>query len=85
MIKTQMMTQLSFTVAGVVFATVALGFTAVGQLPSFPFRETILVRIANATGTLSNRIYCKNGENGQYSEVHRGWVCPTEPAPFLPN
>jgi hypothetical protein len=53
MIKAQMMKpQLSFTVAGLVLATVALGFTAVSQLPSFPFCETLQVRIAEATGPL---------------------------------
>jgi hypothetical protein len=85
MLKTQMMNQLSFTIAGVVFAVVALGLTTVGELPSFPFPETVLVRIAETAGRPSNRVFCDKGENAQYSAVHRGWVCPTDPAPVWHN
>jgi hypothetical protein len=86
MIKAQMMkSHLSFTVGGLILATVALGFTAVSQLPSFTFREAVMVRITAVNGPLSNRFYCDNGGNGQYSGMHRGWVCPTEPAPAVTN
>jgi hypothetical protein len=79
MIKAQMMkSECSFSLAGLVLAIVVLGFTAVSRPPSLPFRETVLVRIAEATSPASNRYFCENGRNGQYSEVHQGWVCATE-------
>jgi hypothetical protein len=84
--ETDMMkVQLSFSVMGFVLATAALGFTAVRQLPSLPFREISLPSLSWATSSDPRHIYCENGGARQFSNVHHGWVCSTELRPTPSN
>jgi hypothetical protein len=78
-----MKSQLSFTTIGLVPPIVLLAFATVGHLPSFLSRETVRANVAAVSNAPANHIFCDSGVKGQYSMVHRGWVCSTElmPAP----
>jgi len=71
-----MKSQISLIAAGLFVATMALGFAAVGHLPSFKSREVApLVHGAELTGAGARRIYCFIGMKGEPGSLYRGWVC----------
>jgi len=66
-----------------VFAIAAPGFTTKGRLSSFHSLEHLTVRLSAAPFGLAKRIFCHDGENRQFSQIHHGWVCSTEAAPWV--
>lgn len=73
-----MKSQLSFTVMGLVLATAALGFAAVGHLPGLHPRETATVGIARAMDGPPHQIHCFMGLKGEPANLYRGWICERE-------
>ena len=80
-----MKSQLSFTAIGLVLATAALGFAAVGHLPGVHPRETVTVSVAGAKDGPPHRIDCFIGMRGEPGSLYRGWICEREQAPTLAN
>ena len=69
-----MKVQLSHNALWLAFAFVVLAFARVGQ------PQPVMVHQFDLTGSAfaKNDSYCGNGIKGQYSSVHRSWVCSTE-------
>jgi hypothetical protein len=84
--KTNMMKgQLSLSTMGLILAAAALSFYAVRHLPAYLFREAAPVALTEPLPAQQNRIYCETGPRKQYSNVHHGWVCPTQLTPDATN
>jgi hypothetical protein len=66
---------LSFRVMWFVLMTAALGFYTMHYLALLPSWASAVVTAAGDPAVLPD---CENGIPGQYSVIHRGWVCSAE-------
>jgi hypothetical protein len=69
-----------FVAAAVIVLVAAVSsLTAAGGLAALSLRESLGARQAAPNQT--KLIYCPEGENRQFSNIHHAWVCGTELAP----
>ena len=75
-----MKAQLSLTPLWLAPALAVLAYATVDYLSSFVVHQSNLARIAEASDSTNKDSSCGIGIKGQYSNVHHGWVCSTEPS-----
>jgi hypothetical protein len=65
--------------AAITLAVAALSFTIAAGLSALASGESLSA--GAAAPRLTKPIYCPDGENRQFSNIHHAWVCRTELAP----
>ena len=65
--------------AAIALAAAALSLAAAAGLSALASRETFAAWAAPQRP--SKTIFCPDGENRQFSNIHHAWVCRTEPGP----